>query len=103
MIVPARFADTLVAAEGEAARAWIDGLPALVEGCLRRWHLTLAGEPMHGLVAVVLPVRRADTSTGTSTSADAVLKLGWPHPESRHEALALRIWGGRGAVRRVAR
>jgi streptomycin 6-kinase len=29
----------------------------------------------------------------------AALKVGWPHPESAHEHLALRAWNGAGAVR----
>lgn len=27
-----------------------------------------------------------------------MLKIGWPHEEAEHEHLALRFWGGRGAV-----
>ncbi|MFP5282447.1 MAG: aminoglycoside phosphotransferase family protein, partial [Actinomycetes bacterium] len=46
----------------------------------------------HGQTAVVLPVR-------TDQGAAAVLKVGWPNPETRHEHLALRAWNGRGAVR----
>jgi streptomycin 6-kinase len=30
---------------------------------------------------------------------DLVLKIGWPHPESAHEAEGLRTWDGGGAVR----
>ena len=91
MIVPAGFAADLAAAGGGAARAWLDLLPALADSYLRRWRLVPAGEPMHGTTAVVLPVHAART--------EAMLKLGWPHPESEHEALALRTWDGRGAVR----
>jgi streptomycin 6-kinase len=47
------------------------------------------------MTALVLPVRRRDDSA-------AVLKVTWPHPEARHEHLALRRWGGRGAVRLLA-
>jgi streptomycin 6-kinase len=102
VIVPVLFADELVATEGPAARAWVDALPALAQRYLRRWRLSPAGEPRYGSTAVVLPVRRVRRvgSTGAgSIAADAMLKLGWPHPESEHEALALRMWGGRGAVR----
>lgn len=95
MIVPAWFADRLVAAEGQAARAWLDALPALAQRYLRRWRLTPAGEPRYGSAAMVLPVRRV----AGSAAVDAMLKLGWPHPESEHEALALRVWNGREAVR----
>ncbi len=32
-------------------------------------------------------------------AGDTVLKIGWPHEESEHEALALRVWDGDGAIR----
>jgi streptomycin 6-kinase len=35
-------------------------------------------------------------------AGDAVLKIQWPHPESEHEAAALELWGGDGAVRLLA-
>ena len=35
-------------------------------------------------------------------AADVVLKVAFPHEESEHEALALRVWNGRGAVRLIA-
>jgi streptomycin 6-kinase len=41
---------------------------------------------------------RADLPDGTP----AVLKVGWPHPESEHEAEALGHYDGRGAVRLLA-
>lgn len=92
LIVPADFADGFDAPE---ERAWIADLPDLAARCLRRWDLTLDGDPMYGYVALVLPVRRAD---GTP----AVLKLPWPHEEGEHEALALSLWDGDGAVRLLA-
>jgi streptomycin 6-kinase len=46
---------------------------------------------MHGVCALVLPVRTAD-------DAPAALKLSWPHPEARDEHLALGVWAGDGAV-----
>ena len=75
--------------------AWLTRLPALVQESLARWDVTPDGNPMHGMTALVLPVRRGD---GTA----AVLKVTWPHPEARHEHLALQHWGGRGAVRLLA-
>ena len=52
------------------------------------------GEPFGGGVASVLvaPVR-------TREGEEAVLKVQEPHRESEHEADALRLWGGDGAVR----
>ena len=74
---------------------WLAGLPALVETCLARWNLTVDGEPMHGVCALVLPVRRP-------SGEPAVLKVTWPHEEAEHEALALSMWDGDGAVRLLA-
>ncbi|WP_460393646.1 aminoglycoside phosphotransferase family protein, partial [Actinophytocola sediminis] len=93
--VPRRFADRLTDGLGEPARRWVAGLPALAEEFLARWALRPDGEPWHGFTALVLPVRRTD---GTR----AVLKLMCPNEEGAHEALALSIWDGVGAVRLLA-
>jgi len=74
---------------------WLLQLPRLVEASLADWDLTLDGDPMHGVCALVLPVRLRDDSTG-------VLKVTWPHADAEHEHLALQHWGGRGAVRLLA-
>ena len=91
LTVPESFADGF---DDEGAE-WLAGLPALAESMLDRWHLTLDGEPMHGVCALVLPVRR-------TYDEPAVLKVTWPHEEAEHEALALRLWDGVGAVRLLA-
>ena len=93
--VPAGFARDIVAREGDAGRAWVAALPAVVDGHCARWDLTVTGVPMHGLVSLVVPVRLADGSP-------AVLKVGWPHEEARWEALVLAAWAGRGSVRLLA-
>lgn len=72
--------------------AWLDRLPRLVGELLAEWSLTPDGVATHGNTALVLPVR-------TEAGRPAVLKIGWPHGEAEHEALALRHWQGRGAVR----
>lgn len=72
--------------------AWLDRLPRLVGELLAEWSLTPDGVATHGNTALVLPVR-------TEAGRPAVLKVGWPHWEAEHEALALRHWQGRGAVR----
>ncbi|MET1071529.1 MAG: aminoglycoside phosphotransferase family protein [Umezawaea sp.] len=77
---------------GDGAPAWVGTLPALAEEFCARWDLVPDGKVLHGFVAVVLPVRRAD---GTA----AVLKLTWRDEETEHEGLALRLWDGRGVVR----
>jgi streptomycin 6-kinase len=66
-------------------------LPALTGEFMDRWQLQADGPVMHGVCALVLPVRRSD---GTS----AMLKLTWPHEEARYEHLALAAWNGAGAV-----
>lgn len=79
------------AGRGPDWSAWLDRLPRLVGELLDEWSLTLDGEVAHGHTALVLPVR-------TAAGRPAVLKVGWPHDEAEHEALALQHWHGRGAV-----
>lgn len=74
---------------------WLRSLPTLIGDALARWALTPAGTARFGYCALVLPVRREDGSA-------AALKVGWPHPESRHEHLALRAWDGHGAAHLLA-
>lgn len=81
--------------EGFEDREWLARLPALAQSVLDRWDLTIDGTPMHGACALVLPVRRA-------SGEPAVLKLTWPHDEAAHEATALSLWDGAGAVRLLA-
>lgn len=95
VVVPPAFAEWTIAREGAAGRAWIERLPTLVEAACRRWALTVDGPPTHGNVALVVPVRAAD---GTA----AILKVSWVEDETEHEALALRSWGGAGAVQLLA-
>ncbi len=97
--IPADFATTVsqhVPDTGMATGAdWLLTLPRLVHELLEQWALSVSGPPRHGYAAVVLPVRRED---GTA----AALRVVWPHPEAADEHLALRAWGGRGAVRMLA-
>jgi len=78
---------------GEAGRAWVAELPARLERLRSRWALGL-GPPFRpgGVTSWVAPATRPDGST-------AVLKVVVPHPEAEHEAAALRVWAGDGAVR----
>lgn len=73
--------------------AWIAALPQVIAGLADRWSLVL-GEPYEpgGKTAWVAPVR---DRSGTPL----VLKVGWPHTESRDEAQGLRVWAGEGAAR----
>ena len=90
--IPPAFAAAFAEREGDEGRAWLAGLPAEGDAAMRRWSLAPDGPSWHGFCSVVQPVRLADGSP-------AVLKIGWPHPEAEHEALALRLWDGDGAVR----
>ena len=67
-------------------------LPRTVTDFLTAWHLVQDGPPRHGVCALVLPVRTAE-------SGEAVLKLSWPHVEAAAEHLALGAWHDRGVVR----
>jgi streptomycin 6-kinase len=81
-----------MAARGPEWLAWVEGLPKLTRSLLQEWELRPHGEPTHGSCSIVLPV---DMRGG----APAVLKISFPDSESEHEHLALRRWGGDGAVR----
>jgi streptomycin 6-kinase len=71
-------------------RAWVAELPRLLEECVEQWSLRLEEPIGDGFDAVVIP------------AGDAVLKIQFPHREAEHEADALRVWGGDGAVRLLA-
>ncbi len=76
--------------EGAAGAEWLDGLPVLLKRLLRQWGCDVVGEPTHGQVAIVLPVRWRQRP--------AVLKVSFPHPGNRTEASALEAYRGHGAV-----
>jgi streptomycin 6-kinase len=70
---------------------WLERLPGLAVACIEQWSL-VPEEPIDTGHSLVIP------------AGDAILKLnpiGEPEPE--HEAHALARWGGRGAVRLLAR
>jgi len=90
--VPERLADNCRKTPERVA--WLDRLPDALRNLERRWTLTV-GLPFDGedvSCAWVAPVALAD---GTS----AVLKLGMPHMEARHELQGLRFWDGDPTVR----
>ncbi len=69
---------------------WLQRVPELVAECREEWGLRLE-QPYEGAnVSVVIP------------AGDAVLKIQYPHRESEHEAEALALWNGEGAVRLLA-
>jgi streptomycin 6-kinase len=63
-----------------------------VEEFVERWDLRVDGPAMHGMAALVLPVVRGD---GTP----AAVKFQILDEETEGEPVALRVWGGDGAVR----
>jgi streptomycin 6-kinase len=71
-------------------RAWLARVPGLLEECAEQWSLRLEEPIGNGFDAVVV------------AAGDVVLKLPFPHRESEHEAEALRVWDGDGAVRLLA-
>jgi streptomycin 6-kinase len=74
---------------------WLERVPDLVAECVEEWGLQL-GEPYEtGAAGYVV---RAELPDGRP----AVLKLIYPHRESEHEADALALWGGQGAVKVLA-
>ncbi|GGM55314.1 aminoglycoside phosphotransferase family protein [Dactylosporangium sucinum] len=78
------------------ARAWLAALPRLIEEVRDAFGIELSA-PLHGgSCSWVAPCALPD---GTA----AVVKIGWPHREMTGEAAALLAWGGRGAVRLLAR
>ena len=75
---------------------WLQRVPGLVQTYREEWGLRL-GEPYPSGAAG--HAVRAELPDGTS----AVLKLIYPHREAEHEADALEVWDGDGAVRLLAR
>lgn len=70
---------------------WLAELPRLADDCAGLWNLVLE-EPFETPHSLVVP------------AGEVVLKLNAPsHVEAEQEADALATWGGRGAVRLVAR
>ena len=75
---------------------WLEQVPKLVAECVEEWELAL-GEPYEaGAAGYAVRALRAD-------GAPAVLKLVYPHREAEHEADALALLGGNGAVRLLDR
>ncbi|WP_431894573.1 aminoglycoside phosphotransferase family protein [Nonomuraea sp. bgisy101] len=75
----------------DAGPSWTADLPGLAEHFLDRWDLRPDGAVLHGMVSLVIPVRRAD---GTL----AALKLQPATGESIGEGPGLRAWAGDGIV-----
>src|ERR671936_1982020 len=87
----------IVARVDEPTQAeWAATIPRLLADAAAAWSLTVGDPYPDGAAGHVVRVECAD---GTP----AVLKLGYPHRESEHEADALVVWDGDGAVRLLQR
>jgi streptomycin 6-kinase len=84
-----------VARAGLTHADWLERVPKLLSDCAEEWALRLG--PAYPLGAAGYVVR-AELDDATP----AVLKLIYPHREAEHEAEALRVWDGDGAVRLLA-
>jgi len=91
--IPPQLDENIRSWHGQEGSDWLEALPAAVAGLAARWGLTV-GEPFgdDGAVSWVAPAT-------TAGGSEAVLKVFLPDLENRHEADALRHYGGRGAVR----
>ncbi len=76
-----------------ARRRWLQELPQTIDRLAEAWQLRVE-DPFEpgGRAAWLAPARRSD-------GAELVLKVGWRHFEAEHEAEALQLWAGDGAVR----
>ncbi len=88
--VPTGLRRSVAGAEG--GHEWLEALPALVARAAERWRLVLGPPFEDGMAAWTAPAT-------TPSGAPVVLKISYPHLEARHEAAALRVWAGSGAVR----
>lgn len=74
---------------------WLAALPGRIDEIASGWGLELGDPYPSGQCAWVAPAR--------NRAGDVlVLKVGWRHREAEHEADALRVWDGDGAVRCLA-
>jgi len=91
--LPAELARASALDRHDRRRDWVARLPSIVPALADRWGLTL-GRPFQpgGQGSWTAPATDAE-------GRDLVLKAGWTHDEGTHEAAALRLWDGRGAVR----
>lgn len=89
--IPEVWANDTIHREGDAGRNWIALLPQRIEHLCAAWGLSIDGDPLHGYLGLVVPVKRGDDL--------CVLKVSWQDESTCYEARALAVWAGRGAVR----
>jgi streptomycin 6-kinase len=71
---------------------WLERVPELLAECADEWGLELGAPYPPGAAGYAARATLPDRTP-------AVLKLIYPHREAEHEAEALRVWDGEGAVR----
>ena len=74
----------------DEGRAWLRRLPRLVDECREQWSLVLEEPYPYAYASLAIP------------AGDAVLKIQFPDREGEHEAAALALLAGDGAVRLLA-
>ncbi|TME68175.1 MAG: aminoglycoside phosphotransferase [Chloroflexi bacterium] len=79
----------------ERGRAWLREVPRLVEQCAQQWNLRLERPYPYAFTSLAVPAQLPDGS-------GAVLKVQFPDRENEHEAAALRLWDGAGAIKLLA-
>jgi streptomycin 6-kinase len=94
--IPQQLADAVDQDDDPARAGWLSGLPGQIDEIASGWSLEL-DEPYEpgGQCAWVAPARNR-------AGDELVLKVSWRHREAEHEADALRLWDGSGAVRCMA-
>ncbi len=94
--IPQRLMDAVAGDDCAERLHWLAALPDQVAEIASGWSLELA-DPLvpGGQSAWVAPARN-------QAGEALVLKVGWRHWEAEHEADALRLWDGDGAVRCLA-
>jgi streptomycin 6-kinase len=94
LVVPEEFVHWRIRLSGERGRTWVASLPQRVAELCEYWGLRVDDDrPRHGAVNLVVLVSR--------DAAPCVLRICWPEHGLEHEVVALRAWGGRGAVRLI--
>ncbi len=93
MELPPAFVAAVTGAWPADGPAFLARLPSLIETCERRWNLSVL-PPFNLSYNYAAPVRLRD-------GGEAVLKLGVPNPELTTEIEALKLYGGKGAVRLI--
>ena len=92
MSIPAGLAHLQGSEEGAA---WLRALPDLIRESAERWSLRVGPPYPYANASLVVQATAVN-------GRDCVLKLQFPDRESEHEAEALAVWGGEGAVQLLA-